>query len=102
MLFAPVSGLRVVLCLCLFLVGAVVTLAYLEEAIWDALVWRDHAELFAWSWKLPAIEAEEVLMIIVPLLAVPQATHYVLDGFIWRMRGSGNKSSENDSIGHRV
>ncbi|MCC6273443.1 MAG: hypothetical protein IT572_08250 [Deltaproteobacteria bacterium] len=27
------------------------------------------------------------LAILVPLLALPQATHYVLDGFIWRMRG---------------
>jgi hypothetical protein len=29
-----------------------------------------------------------VLMWLVPLLALPQSTHYVLDGFIWR-RGKG-------------
>jgi hypothetical protein len=26
------------------------------------------------------------LKIIVPLLSVPQITHYVIDGFIWKMR----------------
>jgi hypothetical protein len=30
----------------------------------------------------------EALALIVPLLALPQATHYVLDGWIWRARGN--------------
>ena len=30
----------------------------------------------------------EALALIVPLLALPQATHYVLDGWIWRTRGN--------------
>ncbi len=29
---------------------------------------------------------EAVEMWLVPLLAVPQLTHYVLDGFIWKRR----------------
>jgi hypothetical protein len=27
-------------------------------------------------------------MWLVPLLALPQATHYVLDGFIWRRKSN--------------
>jgi hypothetical protein len=66
---------------------AVVLLAFLEEALWDAFIWRDHETLFTWAWdKLPLIEGREPLLLLVPLLAVPQATHYVLDGFIWRFR----------------
>jgi hypothetical protein len=30
-----------------------------------------------------------VLAWLVPLLAVPQATHYILDAFIWRMHTEG-------------
>ena len=26
------------------------------------------------------------LALVVPLLAVPQLTHYLLDGFVWRVR----------------
>lgn len=64
-----------------------VALAYVEEAFWDALVWRDHTQWFAWlTTVLPQLEDRGALAIVVPLLAVPQATHYVLDGFIWRRR----------------
>lgn len=55
-------------------------LAWLEEGLWDALVWQEHPWLglgldwSAWAgwWA-------------VPLLSVPQLTHYVLDGLIWRL-----------------
>ncbi len=60
--------------------------AYVEEGLWDALVWRDHElgfPLFSW---LPQLSDEALLTLVVPLLAVPQATHYVLDGYIWRLR----------------
>lgn len=54
--------------------------AYCEELLWDRTVWHDRPWLFgdgsgAWS----AIQAW-----LVPLLVVPQLTHYVLDGFLWR------------------
>lgn len=66
--------------------GVLLLLAYLEEALWDGLVWRDHSALFSWAWHLPAVRDEQLLAVIVPLLALPQATHYVLDAFIWRIR----------------
>ncbi len=66
--------------------GSMIAFAYLEEGIWDALVWRDHAGFFRWAAAIPKLEDPEWLAIVVPLLALPQATHYVLDGFIWKVR----------------
>ncbi len=64
----------------------VLVLAYLEEGLWDGLVWRDHEAVFPFFNSLPAIESPLLLAFLVPLLALPQLTHYVLDGFIWRMK----------------
>lgn len=61
----------------LFLAG----LALLEEGLWDVLVWHDRPVLFGDGG--PALEAD-VLALVVPLLALPQATHYVLDAFVWK------------------
>lgn len=63
-----------------------VSLAYFEEGFWDALVWKERTALFPlWSGLGPVTDVS-TLSWIVPLLAVPQATHYVLDGFIWRFK----------------
>jgi len=59
-------------------------LAYAEEGLWDGLVWREHTSVFGWFQHLPAVENHLWLSLLVPLLALPQAAHYVLDGFIWR------------------
>ncbi|MBO2007935.1 hypothetical protein J4E00_02665 [Siccationidurans soli] len=66
--------------------GAVVLFAFLEEGLWDGLVWREHGSVFGWFQQLPTIANPGLLMWLVPLLALPQSTHYVLDGFIWRRR----------------
>lgn len=57
-------------------------LAYIEELFWHRGVWHDKEYLFGANWDWQAAKT-----FLVPLLAVPQLTHYVLDGFIWR-RGS--------------
>lgn len=57
--------------------------AWSEEWFWDRLVWHERATLFPGPSWLPA---PEQLALLVPLLALPQATHYVLDGWIWRVR----------------
>ena len=63
--------------------GVLVGIAFLEEAIWDRLVWHDHGSIF----PSPSIAVgDAVLALLVPLLAVPQGTHYVLDAFLWRTR----------------
>lgn len=62
--------------------------AFLEEGLWAGLVWREHLEAFGVLAHLPEITATDTLSWLVPLLTLPQATHYVLDGFIWKIRDS--------------
>lgn len=59
-------------------------LAFVEEMFWHRGVWHERAWLFGGSWEAFA----EIKYIIVPLLALPQITHYLLDGFIWRRKGN--------------
>src|SRR5688572_6468355 len=58
-------------------------LAYIEELFWNRGVWHERSWLFGenWDWS-------EWKVYLVPLLAVPQLTHYILDGFIWRRKGN--------------
>ncbi len=58
-------------------------LAYVEELFWHRGVWHDKAWLFGGDWEWGSAK-----IFLVPLLAVPQLTHYVLDGFIWRRNSS--------------
>lgn len=67
-------------------IGLLLLIAYFEEGIWDGLVWRDHGTLFPWAESLPNLADSVLVYVAVPLLAVPQITHYVIDGFIWRVR----------------
>lgn len=60
-------------------IGAVWALAFVEELLWDRGVWNDRGHLFGDRWRLPNPGD-----LLVPLLGVPQLTHYVLDGFIWK------------------
>ena len=66
-------------------------LAYLEEGLWHSLVWREHVMLFRPFSMLPAIDSHSILSFVVPLLALPQVTHYIIDAFIWRMRPAADK-----------
>ncbi len=63
----------------------ILLLAYLEEGLWDGLIWRDHENIFPFFSSLPFISSQVLLSILVPLLTLPQLTHYILDGFIWRI-----------------
>ena len=62
-------------------VGVLWMIAFVEELLWDRAVWHDRPWLFGEGWPLAGWE-----LVIVPVLALPQLTHYVLDGFIWRRR----------------
>ncbi len=70
-------------------------LALLEEGAWDALVWHDHEALFG-AWGPPAWLAA----LAVPVLAVPQITHYLLDGAIWKL-GPGQERLRQAITGPR-
>lgn len=62
-------------------------LAFSEEALWDWFIWNEHRSLFGGAGYALALP-EPLLHLLVPLLALPQATHYVLDAWIWRFDGS--------------
>lgn len=62
-------------------VGVLWLVAFLEELVWDRAVWHDRPEVFGEPWDVGAAK-----LVLVPLLALPQLTHYVLDGFIWKIR----------------
>lgn len=54
-------------------------IAFTEEFLWEFLVWNENIVLNTFdfsSWQI----------LIVPLLSVPQFTHYLLDGFIWKSK----------------
>jgi hypothetical protein len=69
----------------LFFLVLLVFLAYLEEGLWDGMIWKEHSNIFGIFSRLPKISDQQVLSLLVPLLALPQSTHYVLDGFIWKI-----------------
>ncbi len=58
-------------------------IAYAEELLWDRALWHDREWLFG-----SGLDVGSGAMILAPLLAVPQLTHYVLDGFLWRRRAN--------------
>jgi hypothetical protein len=63
-------------------------LAFVEEGAWDRLVWHDRPELFGGDRDEPLLGAVGKAL-VVPLLALPQATHYVLDAVLWRRARTG-------------
>lgn len=79
---APSLGARLVATLPRYL-AFLWLIAFVEELFWDRAVWHDRGWLFGESWDLASFQ-----LLIVPLLTLPQLTHYVLDGFIWRRRSN--------------
>lgn len=63
----------------LIYIGILLTIAFFEEYLWEILVWKEqfsitNVDLISWQFLL------------VPLLTIPQFTHYLLDGFIWKSK----------------
>ena len=69
------------------ILGIIWMLAYMEMLFWDKGIWHKREWLFGSSFPL-----ELQAGWLAPLLAVPQLTHYVLDGFIWKRRSNPNLS----------
>lgn len=86
----PGTGARVASLGLLPFLLTVWALAYAEELLWDRGVWHDRSWLFGTGADIGGLRA-----VVVPLLAVPQLTHYVLDGFLWRR-------SHNRELGWRL
>lgn len=66
----------------LLFLASLLIMAFLEEYAWDFMVWNDHFEV-------GDINFSRWSVLIVPLLTVPQLTHYLLDGFIWKSPKTG-------------
>lgn len=72
-----------------FYILALFGLAFFEEGIWDWFVWKEHGQLFGNFFHAPA---NWILVLLVPLLTMPQVTHYVLDAYIWRLNKKGQQT----------
>jgi hypothetical protein len=66
-------------------VATAIAAAWMEEWGWDRLVWHERGALFP---GLDVFPSGSALALVVPLLALPQATHYLLDAWIWRVKGN--------------
>jgi hypothetical protein len=67
---------------------ALFAIAYIEEGVWDRFVWQENASIFG---PFPMAVSATAMMVLVPLLTMPQITHYVLDAFIWRVNKKGKE-----------
>jgi hypothetical protein len=75
----------------LLLVG----LAFVEELGWDRLVDHERSWLFGSSAEL----SSSWLGLVVPLLVLPQVTHYLLDGWLWRRTESCSRPAQRAAVG---
>ncbi len=60
-------------------IGILLLIAFSEEYLWEILVWNEQ-----YSPASPGLR--KYAFLLVPLLTVPQFTHYILDGFIWKSK----------------
>ncbi|MFY8128856.1 MAG: hypothetical protein ACOVMM_10790 [Chitinophagaceae bacterium] len=67
-------------------IAIIILLAYAEEAFWDILVWGENKRIFHFFNEPLFNPSHQLLSFIVPLLALPQITHYIIDGFIWKVK----------------
>ncbi len=74
--FSPIGML-------LFYIGFLLVVAFFEEFLWEGLVWGENIKL---GFSNNIISGWQILL--VPLLSVPQFTHYILDGIIWKRKKS--------------
>jgi hypothetical protein len=59
-------------------------LAFSEEYLWEIMVWNE-------QFSATSIDFSGLHILLVPLLAMPQLTHYLLDGFIWKSNYKAGK-----------
>lgn len=77
----------------LLFLGIIFLLAFVEEGLWDVTLWKEHRRLFPiLSWGDVHL-TNTVLSLIVPLLALPQITHYIIDGFIWKIKKTNSSTA---------
>lgn len=67
-------------------IGSVLVLAFFEEYLWDMLLYGDHYAFFESAIRYPfeLLESPLAQALALGLLSLPQVTHYILDGYIWK------------------
>jgi len=62
-------------------------LAFGEEYFWDMLINREKEMLFTsiFNYPMESFANSTWQIIVLVILSLPQVTHYILDGFIWKM-----------------
>lgn len=65
----------------LIFIAVLLIIAFSEEFLWEILVWNE-------QFSITNFDFSNWQFILVPLLTVPQFTHYLLDGFIWKSKKS--------------
>lgn len=80
--------------------GVVLALAFVEEVLWDRLVWHDRPFWFGGGERDAPLLSPLARAFLVPLLALPQATHYALDAVLWRRRETG--AAQARALGFRA
>ncbi len=68
------------------IVFAIWLFAFGEEYFWDMLIYREKSAFFEhlMSYPLNALSNPHLQALGIAILTIPQTTHYVLDGFIWK------------------
>lgn len=74
--------------------ATLLALAFAEELLWDRLVWHDRPSFFGGAWRGESLLGPTARAFIVPLLALPQSTHYVLDAVLWRRKDTGQAQAK--------
>jgi len=64
----------------------VIGLAWIEEYCWDMLVYGERAAFFGavFTYPMEVLHDPFSRAVAIGLLTVPQMTHYIIDGFIWK------------------
>lgn len=70
----------------LLFLGLIFLLAYIEEGLWDWTLWKEHQDIFSIFHQVSIMPGDTLLCFIVPLLTLPQVTHYIIDGYIWKKK----------------
>ncbi len=75
-------------------VATLLAIAFAEEMLWDRLVWHDRPSMFGGEWRGEPLLGPVARAFVVPLLALPQSVHYVLDAVLWRRRDTGQAQAK--------
>jgi hypothetical protein len=77
--------------------GVCLGAALLEEGMWARWIFHDHAGVFGVGQL-----GEAVVGLLAPLLVVPQAVHYALDGLLWRRADTASRPAQRAALGLMV